>query len=393
MKILNHCRHTLRMCVSAAMLAGCGGSQSAFAPSAMHSVGKPVFARGSTTSYKVLFNFVRPRGTYPLAGLTALNGTLYGTTERGSAYRLGTVFGLTTSGQERVLHSFNGTYGRYPSHRLTELNGILYGTDQFGGTHGVGMIFSITPAGKFRVVYSFKATPDGANPLSDLTVLNGKLYGTTEYGGTASSCFGASGGCGTVFSVNTAGIEHVVHSFTDNPDGAIPEAGMTVLNGTLYGTTVGGGTAAGKEAVLHSFGKVGDGIDPFGDLTSLNGTLYGTTSEGGSGSAPGTVFSVTRTGKERVLHSFNSPPDGAYPEAGLTVLNGMLYGTTAEGGAGAGTIFSVTTNGTERVLYSFKGAPDGAAPLASLTVLNGILYGTTRSGGTHKVGTAFALTP
>jgi uncharacterized repeat protein (TIGR03803 family) len=86
----------------------------------------------------------------------------------------------------------------------------------------------------------------------------------------------------------------------------------------------------------------------------VNGTLYGTTSAGGgtgcySGSGCGTVYSVSPTGSEAVLHTFGGSPDGSTPYAGLIDVNGTLYGTTAGGGAarcrvygGCGTVFALT---------------------------------------------------
>lgn len=49
---------------------------------------------------------------------------------------------------------------------------------------------------------------------------------------------------------------------------------------------------------------------------NINGTLYGTTFQGGSHDE-GTVYSVSTSGSERVLHSFGGRLDGAYPLAGL----------------------------------------------------------------------------
>ncbi len=99
-----------------------------------------------------------------------------------------------------------------------------------------------------------------------------------------------------------------MHAFTGNPDGAVPRSLLNV-NGTLYGTTVDGGTAN-----------------------------YGT------------VYSITPSGTETVLYSFKGPPDdGTFP-ADLTYVNGKLYGTTAHGGTFCttascilgGTVFSMT---------------------------------------------------
>jgi uncharacterized repeat protein (TIGR03803 family) len=79
-------------------------------------------------------------------------------------------------------------------------------------------------------------------------------------------------------------------------------------------------------------------------------------------------------------------------------VKGRLYGTTAGGGAssgctGCGTVFRITLSGEEKVLHSFAGGSDGAVPKAGLIDVGGTLYGTTSDGGTSKTGTVFALTP
>ena len=56
--------------------------------------------------------------------------------------------------------------------------------------------------------------------------------------------------------------------------------------------------------MLYSFGSTsGDGANPLGELTKMHGILYGTTYYGGACNA-GTVFSITLSGTEKVLHSF-----------------------------------------------------------------------------------------
>ena len=51
---------------------------------------------------------------------------------------------------------------------------------------------------------------------------------------------------------------------------------------------------------------------------------------------------------------------------------------------GCGTVFSVTPSGQEKVLHAFAGASDGANPNAALIDVNGTLYGTTVHGGDTK---------
>src|SRR6185437_8669926 len=110
-------------------------------------------------------------------------------------------------------------------------------------------------------------------------------------------------------------------------------------------------------------------------LIVLGGTLYGTTSSGGD-HAFGTVFRIDKSGSERVLYNFKGGSDGADPYAPLVAFKGALYGTTLVGGGsqtcpqGCGTVFEVSTSGKEHVVHAFKGGSDGIGPIAGLTVVN-----------------------
>ena len=427
MKSLDFGRYALCASMSIAMLAGCGGSQPPIgAPGAMQAKQgaflAPLRVHEATAVERVIYSFAggtgsMADGTNPRAGLVNVNGTLYGTTFIGGDYShrldfhgFGTVFSVTPQGTETVLHRFVGRDGRYPDARLIDVKGTFYGTTEGGGRNGKGTVFSITPNGTEMVLHKFKGgVRDGWGPEAGLTDVNGTLYGTTEAGGS-SGCDGE--GCGTVFSITTSGKETVIHSFGGNGDGVGPFARLLNVKGTLYGTTYYGPalgtygivfkiTPSGKETVLHTFKGGADGAEPWADLINVNGTLYGTTSTGGVSSyceAPGcgTVFSITPSGKEKVLYSFKGgESDGAGPEAGLTDVNGMLYGTTAGGGThGCGTIFSMTTSGAETWTYSFcSSSGDGVEPDSDLIDVNGTLYGTTVSGGTYvHYGTVYSLT-
>jgi uncharacterized repeat protein (TIGR03803 family) len=202
-------------------------------------------------------------------------------------------------------------------------------------------------------------------------------------------------------------VDTVVYNF-QGATGAYPSGTLLDVNGALFGTTSSGGadnfegtvfmlTTSGNETVLHSFGSGTDGSDPMGALVALRGTLYGTTNAGGAHNL-GTVFSITTSGVEKVLYSFKGGADGSGPDAGLLVVDGVLYGTTSGGGAnGFGTVFRVGTGGKEKVLYSFKGGTDGSNPQAALINVNGKLYGTTAYGGGSTqcnggCGTVFSTT-
>jgi uncharacterized repeat protein (TIGR03803 family) len=364
-------------------------------------------ARGETgaplveNGYKSLYKFkAGSDGGYPFGELVAVSGKLYGTTDEGGAAGYGTVFEMTTSGQEHVIYSFKGGTkdGAYPCAGVIDVGGQLYGTTQAGGSAGWGTIYHVSTSGDDEhVIYSFKAGKDGAAPYAGLLELNGKLYGTTVEGGTA--------GWGTAFESPTSGPAHVIYSFkAGSKDGGYPYSKLIAIGDTLYGTTQEGGSAGwgtafrmsttGQEHVIYSFKAGSDGGYPFAGLTDLDGKLYGTTKEGGA-AGYGTIFDMTPGGDEHVLYSFKSNADGAYPYAGLLTYNGLLFGTTYQGGKpNWGTVFKSDTSGKESVLYAFKAGKDGAYPFARLIELGGKLYGTTQGGGVNGGwGTAFTIAP
>jgi uncharacterized repeat protein (TIGR03803 family) len=311
-----------------------------------------------------------------------------------------------------VLYSFTGTPdGQLPYAALTSVGGTLYGTTFEGGANNYGSVFAITPSGVETVIYSFKGGADGENPEASLINVGGVLYGTTAGGGSEH--------CGTVFKVTLAGAETVLYAFCSNQnqnDGGGPVGGLINVGGALYGTTYAGGTVdrgtvfkvtrAGKETVLHSFGANDDGQYPEAGLINVDGTLYGTTFEGGVNDL-GTVFAISPAGVESVLYAFKTGADAQYPVAPLVNVGSTLYGTSEFGGGNlcekgatsCGAVFAVTPSGHETVLYSFQGKPDGMFPVAGLINIKGNLYGTTPGGGTGRncgvegCGTIFKLTP
>lgn len=66
----------------------------------------------------------------------------------------------------------------------------------------------------------------------------------------------------------------------------------------------------------------------------------------------------------KLLYSFTGSTDGSTPFADVIMDKaGNLYGTTAFGGTSAiGTVYKLTKSGKESVLYSFTGAADGGSP-------------------------------
>jgi uncharacterized repeat protein (TIGR03803 family) len=324
-----------------------------------------------------------------------------------------------------LLHSFTGfpKDGRWPyAGLIRDAAGNFYGTTRFGGARGGGTIFKLDAAGKETPLFSFFRgnrfrgyKDDGIDPFAGLLQdTAGNLYGTAESGGDLTCHY--PGGCGTVFRRKTSGKVKVLYRFHLVDDELGPEATLVQdMSGNLYGTTIHGGDFAcdlgcgtvfklsttGQQTLLHSFHSGTDGETPNGVILDAAGNLYGTTSLGGVGNV-GTVFKVDATGKETVVYSFQGGTDGAYPHAGLIRdAAGNLYGTTWGGGSdlgsgtGGGTVFMLDTTGKETVLFRFADDPNGAGePMAPLIRdASGNLYGTTMDGGTgcSTCGTVFKL--
>ncbi len=300
-----------------------------------------------------------------------------------------------------VLHSFKGTGGEYPlSAVIMDASGNLYGTTSEGGLHGNGTVYKVTPSGEEVVLHSFKGgRSDGAFPIASLVRDNtGNLYGTTTDGGAA--------GFGTVFKVAEDGAETVLHSFGESADdGRYPSAGLVRDSaGNLYGTTEDGGalgfgtifkvTESGEETVLHSFaGNPTDGQYPIANLTrDANGNLYGTTELGGSAN-DGTVFKLDAAGSETLLFNFEGGSTGANPFGGvIRDSSGNLYGAATYGAHGVGLVFKLSPLGVETVLHKFTGGTDGAYPSAGvIRDSSGNLFGTAEFGGDFGAGVVFEV--
>ena len=118
----------------------------------------------------------------------------------------GIVFAVSaSSGTERVLYRFKGGKdGREPRAALIATSGTLYGTTRYGGDlsdcvgvgKGCGTIFEMSTSGEESVLYRFTNTIDGAFPLAGLVAVDGVLYGAANSAGNG--C-GGYDGCGTIF--------------------------------------------------------------------------------------------------------------------------------------------------------------------------------------------------
>jgi uncharacterized repeat protein (TIGR03803 family) len=244
----------------------------------------------------------------------------------------------------------------------------------------------------------------------------GNLYGTTFQGGS-SEC-GASG-CGTVFKLDTAGNETVLHDFgaiatggANYGDGCWPYQGLVMdSSGALYGTTsscgaFGYGTIfkidnKGNFSLLYAFTYSTGSVAQYGHLTlDKSGNLYGVASQAGSDECAegcGLLYKLSKNGTYTVLHSFNrGPTDGCYPSGSVAMDSaGNLYGTTGYcGNSGNGIIWEVSTTGQETILHNFAGGTtDGCHPVTGVTLdSKGNLYGVAQACGANGNGALYELT-
>jgi uncharacterized repeat protein (TIGR03803 family) len=349
-------------------------------------------------------------GGYPDAGVIQdLSGNLYGTTEQGgdlgcATNGCGVVYEVSADGSETVLHTFDGSDGKYPITPLAQDKaGNLYGTAYLGGTAVWGAVFRIDAAGNETVLHNFTGGSDGCVPEQGLVLgKSGTVFGTTSHCGPPNK--------GTIFKVDSAGKFTRLHIFVGaRSDAGRPVNGRLTIDrsGNLYGSTYWGGahgqgtvyklSRAGRLTLLYSFaGGASDGCHPYGSVVRDEaGNLYGTTYRCGSDDW-GTIWKVSRKGKETILHNFTGfVSDGCLPVAGVNRdSKGNLYGV-ASGCAGHsyGALYELSTSGKLTLLHSFDGT-DGAGPRGEvLRTPQGMLFGTSTGGGTHGYGTVWKYVP
>jgi len=394
----------------------------------------PLFAEpASAQSYTLtlLYSFTGPPdGEWPLGIVLDAQGNLYGSTQYGGLpscgpvqrplISCGTVFKLDTSGQETVLHRFSASNGDgmvpfTEGSVIRDSQGNLYGTTFYGGDYrcfpggeyfGCGIVFKLDPSGQETVLHTFEgaAQGDGAGPGSLLVQDSlGNLYGTTINGGDANcTAHYYEPGCGTVFKIDAAGHETVLHRFSGGNDGELPSGVILDAQGNLYGTTAFGGKyqygtvfrvdPSGNETILYSFRGAGAGdgaIGGSGLTRDSQGNLYGTTEDGGNLGC-GTVFKLSASGQETVLYRFTGNNGDAFPYSTLVLDDaGNLYGLA--GMEDIGTAFKVDASGNETVIYSFY--DEEPAELLAIPGQQGSFYGALYNSANGGPGAVFKLSP
>ncbi|CCW36580.1 hypothetical protein CTKA_01297 [Chthonomonas calidirosea] len=322
-----------------------------------------------------------------------------------------------------------GNDGGYPVSIIQLPDGTLFGTASGGGTNGTGVVYRVNPDGtQFQVVHNFAAwiviTPlpypynaDGVAPYGLIQGADHALYGTALEGG-------AFGG-GVVFRLQLDGTFTVLHTFSGT-DGASPIGLLQGMGGALYGACRDSGANGGGDlykllpdgsgfTVIHNFNAPGytsnsyvnaGGAEPYTYLVQdQSGTLYGTTLDGGTYGG-GVLFKIQTDGSNyTLLHEFGGPefllqPIASIPSGQLVLKGDQIYGTCINGGSsnGGGVLYTIPTYASTNPEYLFEihsfdfgqDPNNGGGPAGGLTLgPDGELYGTTGSGGSNGTGVVF----
>jgi len=382
-----------------------------------------VTVSAQTQTYEVIHNFTGGAdGEMPLAGLSIdAAGNLYGTTHSGATspncFACGVVFRVSPKGSGWIfstLHTFQGggDDGASPSAKVIfGPDGNLYGSTNYGGSFSLGTVFRLQRPARacvstncpwnLTVLYSFYNTYGANDIVFDQA---GNIYGTTSQGGINDRGtvyeLTPSSGSWTATILNQFGnnlgspYSGVVVDQAGNIYGAadVPRAGI------VYELT----SPADQLQVLHQLPENGqEGSLPASDLiTDGAGNLYGATSGGGSNGG-GTVFKLSPSPSGWTFNTIYNLPGGVCNGTFLGSSNlsldaaGSLYGTTyCYGAYGWGSVFKLTPSSnswTYTSLYDFcaDGYPcsDGCLPSSNVVFdSKGNLYGTASGCGAHSHG-------
>lgn len=394
---------------------------------------------GTGFSFMLKFN---TGGGVPNAGLIeASDGLLYGTNllDETSSPKQGSIFKVAKDGSGySVVHLFSNGTGKNPQSDVMEgpdgfLYGSCYGDDsndivyrvnkdgagfsvvhdfigtginQLGveliqgldgllyGMHGSGLYRMKTDGKAFEKLVTFDT--DGHSPNASLTVIGETFYGTFAQGGSSF--------LGVVFSfTEQGGLKHLADFGIHKQKGSYVSGPLTkTKSGKMIGTCELGG--ANDSGVMYSM----DGSMSYTKLLDFPHLYDMTYYKGGLVQAPdNTLLSTGRGNGEEGEFIFSVKEDGTgfkkifdfIPANGASLnplmmgSDGFVYGTSNYGGAhGVGNLFRIKPDGTGfKVLHEFNMDNEGGAPGQLMLASNGYLYGTTSQYGTNELGTIFRI--
>jgi uncharacterized repeat protein (TIGR03803 family) len=293
---------------------------------------------GSGSSSEGVFAFkITPDGSYvrldsglPFGGsMLASDGYFY-------AARHAEIVRFGVNGPVEVLYRVSNSFieGFYLS--LVEgADGAFYGFNRSGASDRPSRIFRMTPAGAVSTLYTLP--PALGDQITLISGRDGNLYG-----GSA-----GADGSGTLFRLSLGGTFTTLRTFAS---GAVHTPLLESHDG-FYGVLGHGGSDPcgtifrlspdGAFQVLHQFPRNGRGDCPFANplIEGRDGRFYGTT--------PAAIFSISRTGDYRLLHTsigfswLSVTGDYGVDFSAVTQgMDGNFYGVATMGGSGTlGVVF------------------------------------------------------
>ena len=294
----------------------------------------------------------------------AADGNWYGTTFAGGDNHGGRIWRYIPGGQVETLYSFPGaiadggyvnagTAGAFPATSLVQApDGLFYGTTTRGGAFGVGTMYSFDPAGGVMVWHDFPAVAGRSVRASSLLTLSAdksRVVGALNTAGDTE-----------VFSLALA--THTFSTFftgsLSSPTG-LAEAPtgdwyLSDYNGGFYRYEAASGTLTNTSR-LAANGTPYGGIAPNGLLLGADGNFYGTIQFGGANSSgfshannTGSIFRLKQDGSYEIVHMLAAISNGTLPEGAFAVgglvkgQDDRLFGIATAGGTNShGAIFSV----------------------------------------------------
>ncbi len=235
-------------------------------------------------TYEELVSFDGSNGAQPLGQMIqATDGNFYGTTVGGGSYFQGTVFQLTPAGVLTTVYNFTysqsgDTDGAQPKGTLVQgADKRLYGTTQGGGLYGLGTVFALdlnltnplalVSAASVKGGFAIDIPLTGTPGIEDRRSSKGTYSITLAFNNTLTSVASTSVSCGTVvsgaidannahqFIVNLTGVlcnaQNVTVTLTnvqDDQSNTLPSASATMA--LLLGDVDGDGSVTPADVAL-----------------------------------------------------------------------------------------------------------------------------------------------
>lgn len=343
-----------------------------------------------------------PDGYFAHGGLALSDGMLFGVTSGGGISNNGTLYKLGTNGGGfTVIHHFaGGSEGESPNGRVVVSGDTIYGVTYHGGINHGGTLYRVnTDGSSFSILRRLgTAASDGTLPSSGMVLSGSTLYGTTATGGTSDR--------GVVYKINTNGSGYQnLHLFDGSTEGFQPEAELTLIGNTLFGTTAFGRFDIPNGGMLFKLGLDGTGFtvlytftnsfelwscSRISRLTPVGDALYGVGTSYDGFAQFSSIYKINTNGSG--FHIVGQMPSGVSICGALTWTGSELLGAAWGNSGSFDQVFKINTNGTGyQVLRTFgvSGSSDPSLPLGDHVLDGTAIYGVAIYGGEFNNGTVY----